>query len=310
MLPTSLSPAAQRAQPRASLCVDLLCVVWMERPTIVSEFGEAGHEVAVMPLGARAGWKRDADVGFLQGRFPGTCPHHLLHNPLQLHYGRHELCTAQPFSNEQCQHGSHAKPLLTWEQMRLTAPAEGANILLPFGLSSRNNDDDVGLVAGCADCQFLEDGDVCGSCRRMWLGDSPVPAVEYLRNLGGPADLDNWRDAVGLPAPEEAAPMQEEEPEKEEEVWGAEEYGEEEWPEEDYEEEAGGKEAEWGAAEDAGGEGEESWDRGEWSQDRRGDWQWYGSGASTSHGSRRPMQLCSSPPWTSPQSSPLPLKRQ
>ena len=246
----------------------------MERPTLVTEFGDAGPEFTVMPLGARAGWKRDADIGFLQGRFPGTCPHHLHHNLLQLHYGRHELCTAQPFSNEQCRHGSHAKPVLSWEQMRATAPAEGANIFLPFGLSSRNRDDDIGLVAGCADCEDIEQGDTCGSCRRMWLGDSPVPAVDYLRNLGGQADLDNWRDAVGMPAPEEAAPWQEEEPEEEAEEWGAEEYGEEEWPEEEYEEEEGGEEAEWDAAEDAGGEGEESWDRGDWSRDSRGNWQW------------------------------------
>ena len=68
--------------------------------------------------------------------------------------------------------------------------------------------------------------------------------------------------------------MQKEEPEEEEEEWGAEEYEEEEWPEEEYEEEEGENEAEWDAAESAGGEGEESWDRGEWSQDRRGDWQW------------------------------------
>ena len=49
---------------------------------------------------------------------------------------------------------------------------------------------------------------------------------------------------------------------------------EEEWPEEEYEEEEGGNEAEWDAAEDAGGKGEESWDRGDWSRDRRGNWQW------------------------------------
>jgi hypothetical protein len=36
----------------------------------------------------------------------------------------------------------------------------------------------------------------------------------------------------------------------------------------------GGEEAEWDAAEDAGGEGEESWDRGDWSQDHRGNWRW------------------------------------
>ena len=46
---------------------------------------------------------------------------HLHYNLLQLHYGQHPLCTAQPFTNEQCRHGSHAKPLLTWQQMRLTA---------------------------------------------------------------------------------------------------------------------------------------------------------------------------------------------
>ena len=115
----------------------------MDRPTLVTEFGDAGPEVTVMPLGARAAWKEDADVGFLQGRFPGTCPHHLHYNLLQLHYGRHPLCTAQPFTNEQCKHGSHQKPVLSGEQMRATAPAEGANIFLPFGLSSRNCDDDI-----------------------------------------------------------------------------------------------------------------------------------------------------------------------
>lgn len=83
---------------------------------------------------------------------------------------------------------------------------------------------------------------------------------------------------MGLPAPDEAAPWQDEEPKEEEEEWGNDGYGEEEWPEEEawggYEEEAGGAEAEWDEEADAGGEGEECWDRGDWSQDRRGDWQW------------------------------------
>jgi hypothetical protein len=55
-------------------CFDLLSALWMDRPTLVTEFGDAGPEVTVMPLGARAAWKEDADIGFLQGRFPGTCP--------------------------------------------------------------------------------------------------------------------------------------------------------------------------------------------------------------------------------------------
>ena len=39
----------------------------MHRPVLVTEVGEFRPEVLVMPLGARAEWKRDADIGFLQG---------------------------------------------------------------------------------------------------------------------------------------------------------------------------------------------------------------------------------------------------
>eukprot|EP00966_Prymnesium_polylepis_P090206 2089206-Prymnesium_polylepis.1 len=54
------------------------------------------------------------------------------------------------------------------------APAEGAVIFLPIGLSRRAGDGL--LVAGCADCERLLDGDTCGSCRRRWSGGRPTPA--------------------------------------------------------------------------------------------------------------------------------------
>ena len=88
--------------------------------------------------------------------------------------------------------------------------------------------------------------------------------------------------------------MQEEEPEEEEEEWGAEEYGEEEWPEEEYEAEKRRN----GMQRRTPGE-----------KARRAGTAATGlvtaavtgSGASTSQRSKRPMQLCSSPPSISPQ---------
>ena len=100
----------------------------MERPVIVNVASDSGFDVEteLRPFGSRSGWKQDADLALLHRRFPGHCPYHLLHNLLQLHYGRHEMCTAPPFSVDICKHGSHAKPVLTHDQMRADAPAEGA----------------------------------------------------------------------------------------------------------------------------------------------------------------------------------------
>ena len=75
-----------------------------------------------------------------------------------------------------------------------------------------------------------------------------------------------WRDAVDLPA---QADWPEEE-QQEEMGWGEVECGEEEW----YEEEEFVEEEEWEREADAEGDGEESWSRGDWSKDRRGNWQW------------------------------------
>ena len=187
----------------------------------------------VWPMGSRPSWKEDADIGLLQRRFPGHCPHHLLHNLLRLHYGRHELCTAAPFSVDMCRHGTHAKPVLTHEQMRTDAPAEGALLLLPFGLSCRACDDDVGLVAGCAECEFLDDGDSCGGCRRTWCDGRPFPATTLLQ-CGRWVELEDWQRAVGLgyQLPSAGGPL--EQWSSEEEEWGEEDwYGEEAWNGED-----------------------------------------------------------------------------
>ena len=168
--------------------------------------------------------------------------------------------------------------------MRSTAPAEGANILLPFGLSCRNSDANVGLVAGCADCETLESGDTCGSCRRLWHGICPVPAVGFYRNLGGSACLEAWRDAIDLRCPRgdlvrgRAAGGGGNHGESEEE------YGEEEW----YEEEEWCEEEEWDGEEGAGGEDEERWSRGNWSKDRRGNWQWSVDSTAGKQGTRWP----------------------
>eukprot|EP00966_Prymnesium_polylepis_P318427 7354767-Prymnesium_polylepis.1 len=64
----------------------------MERPVIahVSDGDAGGLGTEVWPLGARSSLMQDADLALLHRRFLGHCPYHLLHNLLQLHYGRHK----------------------------------------------------------------------------------------------------------------------------------------------------------------------------------------------------------------------------
>ena len=266
----------------------------MERPVIVNVAGDSGVvvETELRPFGSRSGWKQDADLALLHRRFPGHCPYHLLHNLLQLHFGRHEMCTATPFSVELCRHGTHAKPVLSPAQMRADAPAEGALLLLPFGLSCRACDDDVGLVAGCAECEYLDVGEACGGCRRVWSGDHPHPATQ-LPQVGRPVELEGWRRAVGLELPGAGGP------EKQEWSDEGEEWGEEEWEEEeeeledeeaeywDYAEE-GEEDASWDAEGDGGSGGKggwqaqggpakagaDGWGAGSWVEDRWGGWSW------------------------------------
>ena len=114
--------------------------------------------------------------------------------------------------------------MLSYDQMRAAAPAEGALLLLPFGLSCRACDDDGGLVAGCAECEYLTDGEVCGGCRREWQGEQPFPASQVLQS-GRQVDLEEWRLAVGLGSqlPSSNAPVEQESWSDAEEEWGGEE---------------------------------------------------------------------------------------
>jgi hypothetical protein len=150
----------------------------MERAFVVGHSDEHSSETELYPMGvARPDGQDTVDAtAFLQHRFQGHCPHHLLHNLLNLHYGQHPHCTAPPFTNAECRHGSHARPVLSVQEMMATAPATGAVIFLPFGLACRAANDQSGIVNGCVDCDFLDDGDVCGSCRRLWHDGNAVPA--------------------------------------------------------------------------------------------------------------------------------------
>ena len=291
----------------------------MDCPVIVIVLGDNGLETELHPLGRRSLWHEQEDTRFLSHRFPGFCPHHILHNLLGLHYGRHESCAAAPFSDQRCRHGSHQRPSLSREEMLHAAPAEGAVIFLPFGLSRRAGDGL--LVAGCADCEQLLDGDVCGSCRRRWNAGAhyPVPA-NGSPGLGRLARLAGWRAAVDLTGEEAGeAPVTEEWREEcsEEEWWGEEEWeeeAEEDWgdAEEEWEdaEEAWDGAASWGAGGEAdyGGGGvdwqaqggpagaeDDGWGAGRWVEDRWGGWEWVVDFAAPAAASTVPAAIAPAP---------------
>ena len=173
--------------------------------------------------------------------------------------------------------------------MRAAAPAEGALLLLPFGLSCRACDDDGGLVAGCAECEYLTDGEVCGGCRREWQGERPFPASQVLQS-GRQVDLEEWRLAVGLGSqlPSSNAPVEQEGWSDAEEEWGGEEWeedGSDEWGDGGEEgaaswdaEESGGWNGHGGPAGDNDAvdqeEGPVDWGPGDWAKDRWGNWSW------------------------------------
>ena len=263
---------------------------------IIAVSGDYGPETQLWPDGLRVSWHVQKDVRFLQQRFPGFCPYHILHNLLGLHYSRHGLCTATPFSDGLCQHGSHQRPCLSREDTLRTAPAEGAVVLLPFGLSRRAGN---GLLAdGCADCEQLQETDACGACRRLWTGGRPVPAVGYTDG-GRCARLAGWRASVALTGRDVGEePVSDGGEELSEDEWSEEEWGEaeEEWEEEEDDEwgdDAEDGDASWaddaGGGEDAGSNWESQpprddaaapaqssrdWGAGEWIEDRSGGWRW------------------------------------
>ena len=50
------------------------------------------------------------NVSVIRRRFPGFCPHHIVHNLGFLSLEQQPSCTARPFSGDACAHGSHAVP--------------------------------------------------------------------------------------------------------------------------------------------------------------------------------------------------------
>ena len=116
------------------------------------------------------------NVTLLQERFPGFCPYHLLHNLVGGHYSRARQCTAEPYRDVACQHGSHSRP--GQEHISYAhCPAVGALVLhLPFGLSYRVGNPGS-LTVGCYECSRYGDGMACAACRRQWNGGDPMPAT-------------------------------------------------------------------------------------------------------------------------------------
>jgi len=263
----------------------------MERHTVCAVLGASheGHEGINLDVEARflpSHLETLQATEFLQHRFPRNCPHHLLHNLLNGHYSQHPLCDARPFHDESCRHGSHARPQLTAAEVSATAPAAGVVIFLPFGLSCTTIDGSR-LVSGCADCEFLDEGDACGGCRRVWNGGNAWPARGFTGTEGQNASLATWRESVDLSG--SCLPGHEEV--DEEESWGEEDWGEEDWrEEEDYEEDGDGEEAwawedeaeehhaaaptDWGGGDDTAEVKAPEWGDGRWASDGYGGWSW------------------------------------
>ena len=65
--------------------------------------------------------EQEEATAFIVQRFPGHCPHHLLHNLINGHYTQHQLCSARPFHNEQCRNGTHARPQLPADEIQRCA---------------------------------------------------------------------------------------------------------------------------------------------------------------------------------------------
>ena len=55
---------------------------------------------------AALGAQYEENVEVIRRRFPRNCPHHILNNLVFLSYDKHHECTATPFSDETCVHGS------------------------------------------------------------------------------------------------------------------------------------------------------------------------------------------------------------
>ena len=131
----------------------------------------------------------DADsLTLVHRRFPGFCPYHIVHNLLGGHYSRHPQCTASPFADVTCAHGSHSRPDDAQDQ---DAPALGSVVFLPLGLSYRAGCRGS-LVVGCVECESYGAAMACAACRRQSvLKSNQVMKIE--RSVLGAMATPAWR---------------------------------------------------------------------------------------------------------------------
>ena len=116
-------------------------------------------------------------LAWVQDRFQGYCPHHILHNLLGGHYSRATACNAAPFQNVACRHGSHERPSWIHNATAASTPAVGAVIFLPFELSYRAGVPDS-LTNGCAECECYGDSMACAACRVAHWHDGHVECAK------------------------------------------------------------------------------------------------------------------------------------
>jgi hypothetical protein len=178
------------------------------------------------------------NVDSLRRFFPGSCPHHIIHNLLNGSYNRHRFCTAEPFTKSICEHGSHARPSPPQEEgPRL---ANGVVVPLGFGLFGKVGNtslftscpvcvDDAALDVACAGCGLAYDGE------QAYEPDSAAITAAARRTLWelGESDTAEGEEGEGEEY-DEGEEGWDEEAEEEEEGEEEEEYeGEEDWQEEE-----------------------------------------------------------------------------
>jgi hypothetical protein len=121
------------------------------------------------------------NLGVIRRKYPGLCPYQVAHNVLGGHFDRHDACTAAPFCDGVCVHGSHSDPARSAEARGCKDQTAKWKILqLALGFSRRAGS--TKLHDGCAECNEEESLDVaCMSCGRAWQasrrkGSRPVAA--------------------------------------------------------------------------------------------------------------------------------------
>ena len=250
----------------------------------------------------------DADsLTLVHRRFPGFCPYHIVHNLLGGHYSRHPQCTASPFADVTCAHGSHSRPEDAQDQ---DAPAWGSVVFLPLGLSYRAGCEGS-LVVGCVECQAYDEAMACAACGRRWEPEGPEVADSnaiwttihhHMPNCmcgACPAELSDYGGEDGGGGMDSSGGAGYD---ASEEVWDddEEEYGEEEEAEWDGEEGRDGEE-DWRGKEGWGEEQEEEAEEGEGEVDRDwGDGRW----EETAHGTAWVVDYRSREPAPAPAPAP------